>query len=395
MAAHLDNAFETANRLIGGIYEAALETAKWEQVLRELTDELDCVSAIFRVLDPLEPSVDFAISVGYTEESLKAYADYFVNLDPFVKALNSKPVGHISVGQEAISDRDFSKSEYYNDCFRPYGRFHVAGGYIVREQGRVMLFGVQRERRAGAFEADDMQLLNLLIPHIARSFKISHHIRRSGVQDSALAKTMDLLSSAIVLIDGRLKVHFANQAATRLIHQTKGVAIVKNRLTFTESSTARDIREHLKPEPGIRSSFNETVLAQRSGGLRLVVAPLPSELPNWPMGEERAEAILILARPDEEILLPNRVLKDLYGLTPAESRLVEQLARGESMDAIRNRFSLTKNTVKSQLKAVFRKTGARSQADLLRLLLSGPEAAILHAGYDRLRRRPNPSLTPV
>ena len=54
----------------------------------------------------------------------------------------------------------------------------------------------------------------------------------------------------------------------------------------------------------------------------------------------------------------------------AEARLVETLVRGTNVKEAADAFSVTQATIRSQLKSVFLKTGARSQADLVRRVLS-------------------------
>jgi DNA-binding CsgD family transcriptional regulator len=69
---------------------------------------------------------------------------------------------------------------------------------------------------------------------------------------------------------------------------------------------------------------------------------------------------------------PAEVLGRLYGLTPAEVRLAEAIVGGDRPAEAAKRFGVTLGTVRNQLKAVFAKTGARNQADLVRLALTGP-----------------------
>jgi DNA-binding CsgD family transcriptional regulator len=58
----------------------------------------------------------------------------------------------------------------------------------------------------------------------------------------------------------------------------------------------------------------------------------------------------------------------LYGLTDAEARVALALFEGATSIEIARRFCVSLNTVRSQLARTFEKTGARGQADLVRLL---------------------------
>ena len=66
--------------------------------------------------------------------------------------------------------------------------------------------------------------------------------------------------------------------------------------------------------------------------------------------------------PDAELIA------GLFDLTPAEARVARGVAEGLTLDAIGNKASISRETVRSQLKAVLAKTGVNRQADLAALL---------------------------
>ena len=68
----------------------------------------------------------------------------------------------------------------------------------------------------------------------------------------------------------------------------------------------------------------------------------------------------------------DRQLRDLYRLTPAEARVVSALLDGLNVDEAAARLGLSRHTVRTHLKHVLGKTGARSQSELVRMILSGP-----------------------
>jgi DNA-binding CsgD family transcriptional regulator len=50
-------------------------------------------------------------------------------------------------------------------------------------------------------------------------------------------------------------------------------------------------------------------------------------------------------------------LQRLFGLTPAEAEMTARLANGESLEAIAEARNVCVNTVRTQLRTVFKKTG--------------------------------------
>ena len=62
------------------------------------------------------------------------------------------------------------------------------------------------------------------------------------------------------------------------------------------------------------------------------------------------------------------VLSAAFGLSAAEARLAQLLARGESVENAAQMLDIKPTTARSQLAAVFEKTGTRRQARLVALL---------------------------
>lgn len=63
------------------------------------------------------------------------------------------------------------------------------------------------------------------------------------------------------------------------------------------------------------------------------------------------------------------MLAESFSLTPAEARVAVRLAEGKVVKEIAQEHQIAVATVRSQVKAIFQKTGVRRQADLVRLLV--------------------------
>jgi DNA-binding CsgD family transcriptional regulator len=75
-------------------------------------------------------------------------------------------------------------------------------------------------------------------------------------------------------------------------------------------------------------------------------------------------------------------LKDKFGFTPAEARLVVHLVQGTSMKSSAEALGIKYETVRSYLKSAFLKTGTHRQAELV--------LKVFHAMSD-----PNPPAVPA
>ena len=65
-------------------------------------------------------------------------------------------------------------------------------------------------------------------------------------------------------------------------------------------------------------------------------------------------------------------LAALFDLTPAEARVARGVAEGLDLDALARARGVSVQTVRAQLKAVFRKTGTSRQNELAARILKSP-----------------------
>ena len=78
-----------------------------------------------------------------------------------------------------------------------------------------------------------------------------------------------------------------------------------------------------------------------------------------------------------EFPVPSKeLLARAFNLSPAEIRLAQHLARGESLEEIAPRVGIKISTARSQLASTFTKTGVKRQAKLVALL-----SRLAHLGH--------------
>jgi DNA-binding CsgD family transcriptional regulator len=63
-----------------------------------------------------------------------------------------------------------------------------------------------------------------------------------------------------------------------------------------------------------------------------------------------------------------QILGSSFRLTPAEARIAYGIARGERLTTIAQAYGIAVTTAKTQLHAVFKKTGTHRQAELATML---------------------------
>jgi len=88
--------------------------------------------------------------------------------------------------------------------------------------------------------------------------------------------------------------------------------------------------------------------------------------------DDRPAALVFLSDPEARPASRAEILRALYRLTPAECRLADLLAQGCDTASSAGQLAMTVETARFHIKSIFRKTGARRQSELVRLILGLP-----------------------
>src|SRR5262245_58354054 len=124
------------------------------------------------------------------------------------------------------------------------------------------------------------------------------------------------------------------------------------------------LREALKTSLNIMPILGEHIIVPRENGRPLLLRSVA--LP----GEKETEQFTALIVLDlEDCPYPDeKLLRELFLLTPAECRLASRLCCGEALDSIAKDLNVGRGTLRGHLKALFWKTGTRRQGELIALL---------------------------
>jgi len=75
------------------------------------------------------------------------------------------------------------------------------------------------------------------------------------------------------------------------------------------------------------------------------------------------------------------VLNQVYGLTPAESRVVSSLLDNPDVEATAKKLHISLSTVRTHLKHIYKKTDTNRQSSLFHKIVTGPVAMIMRTEY--------------
>jgi DNA-binding CsgD family transcriptional regulator len=186
---------------------------------------------------------------------------------------------------------------------------------------------------------------------------------------SAVDLTQSLLERlpfGVAVIDPRLRVLALNERGRRGLTSFGPASRWHQPIPGSGHSLEQIIRNACKPrDPASVQAVALRAPTQASCNVLVLPLTVGHRLSG---GWQHPTALMIFSevRPPTR-LLPD-ILRELYGLNRSEARLALSLADGSGLPAVAASLRITRETARSTLKIVFRKTGASSQSQLVKLL---------------------------
>jgi DNA-binding CsgD family transcriptional regulator/PAS domain-containing protein len=371
---------QTVSRMLGTLYAAPTAPELWRDFLHELCDSIGATNAalIAHDTETNEHRV-FGWFGDSIEQSADLYAHRYWEFDEWTRRGIPRLATHkVLIGSEVWPEPEFLRSVFYNEFLKQFDLdiCSVAAIGIGSIPGKFDGLSIFRGHSDQEFTAENTAILSMLQTHL--KIALATRRRLSALQSTVadLENAFNSMKSALVLLDGAGRVIFVNAAAYSILNRGDGLYLSKSRLITTRRSheSAKLIELIFKAIATAKGNghFGGGVMPFPRPGkrpLQLLVSPLCSENAANP---GRAVVAVFLADPEQIQAVPTDVLRTLFGLSPAEARLALSVLEGNSLSETAELNRVSRETVKSQMSAVFAKTGTRRQGELVRLLSSVP-----------------------
>ena len=216
---------------------------------------------------------------------------------------------------------------------------------------RAILRSVQRHRRSQSLGKDAQN--------------------RRGAEAQAV---LNLFPIAVIITSEDGTVLLANQKAHVLIEQKDAMFLdAKNHLRLTnQTQNALLYQTIANAHLGVDEDCALAAPRQSDDSpLSVMVAPV-SSYQRRSSDHKRSGVTLFITDPKVPIDITPATLEGLYGFTAAEARLVINLVGGHTLEEIAATSGTSTHTLRNHLKSAFRKTETNRQAELVKLVLTGP-----------------------
>ncbi len=347
---------DTSAELVPVLYAALLGETGWQDFVDRfaLLADVECATLFFH--DAPSGKGAITLQTGIPEAAQRDYLSHFGPLNPWMWQVGRTPIGTAILGEQIVARDRFRRTEYYNDFLNRYDLETGVGVTIEGHDGRFLLMSTlsgdtNEERnlvRAG--------LLTRLAPHLRRASDFYRRHRLGGLGSELSAHLGERAGMAVALTDVVGKVAYASPGATDILDGGGLAGLGPGQVLRFRDSDLQDAFQRM-----LTGGAGLCPVTMIRAGIEVTLLPLGN-------GEASAffsgsmVAVIFARRAWDAAELAKR-----FGLTRAEARVAAAILDGQRPAGIARAAGLSVETVRSQLKAVFSKTGAEGQAHLVRI----------------------------
>jgi DNA-binding CsgD family transcriptional regulator len=367
------------SKLLEILYAAPLDEAQWQVFLTQLCEITGSDLGLFLRNDSTLGSRILASGgAPIPAETDRTYRQSHSYVDPFRQAYMRNPRIGVIEGEDLVPHEVWIGTDTYKAIATPYRDASqrppldymtcLALTNSVRSQDIISMWRSSRQR----LDPEHHELLVMLVPHLQNALQMRRALGLAEARTRNAEAMLDASETASILLDGAGRILHMNQAAQQIALAADGFAVDIDRIVPTDSALRAEFGALLTACAAADLGHPGGALAlPRSTGarpLQILIAPLRIA----GNGGSAVRVLLLATDPDHAIVFPDNVLRQIYGLTPAEIEIANALLTGLSLEEIARLRHVSGATVRAQMKRLLAKTQTSRQADLVRLLSTLP-----------------------
>lgn len=355
--------------LIQQIYDAAAMPELWPAALESFGRAVDTPAVIL-----LTRRSDSWIGCTYAAPFNDSVSEYLQSDIPSRSQTTARLLAADRAGfvpsDDIYTPDEWEREPYRNEWGRKWGWDRAAATAVQVPSGDAVVIHAQRRDGEPAFGARDIAILDSFRPHLARASFLAARWRLQRLRAATEALALIGLPAAVLDRDARVL------AANSLIEKAKDHVrwLTRDRLALADRQANQMLRQALA---GLFDPARPTVnsFAARSETSTAVIHVVPTTGRSREIFDGGLAVVVLtpVTAPDAPDLA---LIRGLFDLSASEARVARSLTRGHTVAQIAVDAGVTRETVRSQVKAVLAKTGTSRQAEITALLAGLPRLPI-------------------
>jgi DNA-binding CsgD family transcriptional regulator len=348
--------------IIQGIYEAAAIPELWPAVLEQMGRTVSTPGVVL-LTRRSDSWIGHAVAKPF-EDPILAYlgSDIAQRSESTRRLIAADHAGFLR-NEDVFSREEWELDPLRNEWGRQWGYDSAAATAISIPSGDFLVVHLQRREQDPSFNATDLATLDSFRPHLARAGLLAARWRLQRLRAATEALAMVGLPAAVVDRDSRvLAVNALLEAMTEHV-----CWLPRDRIAMVDqhanSLLVQTLRRLFEPQGAVVQSFP----SRSATGDASVVHVVPTA------GQARdifpgGLAVLVLTPVTAPAAPDATLIRALFDLSPGEARVARSITQGQTINQIAAQSGVSRETVRTQVKAIMTKTGTSRQAEMTALL---------------------------
>lgn len=359
------------SRVLGHIYDTALDPEKWVDAIRAACEYLDCGAGILAVIDVLNLDSTIVKSWGYDPAYLPSLNETAKSNGMLRPSLRYK-IGEVGILADAMPHEVYYETENYKNWGKPQGIVDIMQVILERTPTSAAVLGFARHEKHGRLDEATRGRLAVLAQHARRALLIGKTIDLQRIETEALFDTLNGLKTAVLLVDPDMHLIHANASGHALLKDAAVLRLkdgtVQARDGKAGAALVETVRTGCRDETALSAQHTPVLLRSGKGErLQAHVLSLRSGVRRRAGQSGAAAAAIFVASVAVKFPQPIQALSGVYRLTKAEMRVLHVILEVEGVAAAATLLGVSQATVKTHLHNIFRKTGTSRQTELMKL----------------------------
>jgi DNA-binding CsgD family transcriptional regulator len=352
--------------LIEDIYDAALEPARWNDVVVGINEFVGGQACGIFSKNLISKSGATYYFCGADPHYIKLYSETYSKLGPLT---SFPPLGRIVSLPDLVPFDEFRRGRFYQEWMLPQGCIDMAD--VVLENSKTdskVLLAVHLRKRM--VDDEIRWRIGLLAPHANRALMINKAIDDKKSETATFADILDGFRAGVFLVDAQCRIVHANVAGQGMLCEDDFLRSIGGQLVARDMQANQGLRQIVaNGGAGMAASNAAFSLTAHDGGRYVAyLLPLRSVVRNGiGVSLKAVAAAVFVSKVELDGQSCGELVARAYGLTPAEMRVLLAIVEVGSVAEASQTLRIAETTVKTHLYRVFSKTGSTRQADLVKL----------------------------
>ncbi len=357
------------------IYSTPGNINRWSNAIESILNLVGGQAGAYLLVNKENSVGEVSANHGFPSQMVQDYEGMGgANKDVRFKYLHKLIPGQVFREFEYIPDKqEYDDSEWIKYQYEEIGVYYSMAANISKHALWYDLIAINRLKTKGPHTDQDKLNLLTLLPHLSRAGELHRIVTGLEKRYKAVLSVLDKLLVGLVILDQHGRVVIENNMAQQSREASGAYTFTKNGYFKVFEETADLLFKEILKQTSLTSTRGEPgdggqlVVKNRTDNGCLLLEIMPIRDDGFSDSADIQGTAIFIMDPDRAQYISTDGIASIFNLTYSESNIISSLINGVTVNDIADLRNTKVETVRGQLKAVFSKTGAKSQLDLIRL----------------------------